>query len=215
MDYNKYKNNGWGLSKPAFQELYKIITTELKCDDLNIIEFGSGKSTDFLVDVSLSLMNKKNINILSFDNDKKHMYKPKKTYDFLDLKLKNLLECSDNHYEKMFKEKKYIRLGMNIKNSQPSTRQKNCFYDINQSDLKHNYNLVILDGPNGNGRNIGFLHLKEHLINGSYVLIDDYTHYDFVDRFLSIFDAVEVFKTTNGREDKWNKGGDFIIFKIK
>ena len=65
-----------------------------------------------------------------------------------------------------------------------------------------------------------------------YVLIDDFTHYDFVDRFRTIFEAKEIFKNTMipitkkdkwiskfsskkfNELSKWERGGDYIIFQI-
>jgi hypothetical protein len=52
------------------------------------------------------------------------------------------------------------------------------------------------------------------LQNGSYVLIDDFTHYDFIDRFKSLYTAEEVFKCEAGMTNQWENGGDFIIYRL-
>lgn len=68
---------------------------------------------------------------------------------------------------------------------------------------------------NGNGRNFAFLYLQNHLKSGSYIFIDDHTHYDFVERFLSIYNAEVYFENIdNSIGNKWTTGGNFIIYKI-
>jgi hypothetical protein len=205
MDINKYKNDGWGISKLGFKKIHEIILNYPE-KDINCVEFGSGISTE-LVD--------KNINILSFDNDKQYMYKPKQDYDFLEIKFRELVECDDAHYNSMFDEKTYKRLGMHIKTSPLTTRQKNNFYDIQPNDLDKKYDFVLLDGPNGNGRNLAYLHLINKLNSGAYVFVDDHTHYDFVDKLKFIFDVEEIFTNVNNEKPKWTKGGDFAIFRVK
>jgi len=212
INLEAYKNDGWGLSKLAFKKIYEIIADNF-CPLFRIIEFGSGISTQFLVDCALEFTDRE-FQILSFDNDPEYMYKSSQSYEFFNILLRNLLECDDRQYEFMFQNKKYSRELMHDKMSPLTTRQKNNFYDIRNEDINGCYDLMILDGPNGNGRNIGFLHMIDHLKAGSCVLIDDFTHYDFVARFKSIYPAEEIFRHEGGMSDQWNNGGDFIIFRL-
>lgn len=212
INFEAYRNDGWGLSRLAFQQIYGIIATNKK-SPFRIIEFGSGISTQFLVDCALRNASKK-IEILSFDNDPEYIFKPKDNYDFLKILLRNLLECDDEQYNHMFSEKKYLRELMHCKHSPLSTKQKNNFYDIRDGDITGYYDLMILDGPNGNGRNIAFLHMNNHLQKGSYVLIDDFTHYDFIERFKSLYTAKEVYRCEAGMTNQWENGGDFIIYRL-
>ena len=55
--------------------------------------------------------------------------------------------------------------------------------------MPENIDLVVLDGPNGNGRSISFLHLKDKLSKKSFILIDDSDHYDFVERCKQVLNA--------------------------
>lgn len=203
MDYNKYKNDGWGLSELTLKKISEIVD-KIDNTTIKVVEFGSGLSTQFLVD--LDSEHKKDIIITSFDNDPNYAYKG----GGVNLLMRNLIECTDDNYEKMFNEKKYNINYMKPKTSPLSTRQKNNFYDIKEGDLSGEYDLMILDGPNGNGRNLSFLHMDGYLKSGSYVLIDDYHHYDFVDKFFTIFDGELVFENNNR-----DNGGEFIIYKIK
>jgi hypothetical protein len=206
MDYNKYKNDGWGLSELAFKKLYEIINSKNE-DTIRVIEFGSGISTMFFVDLDKEL--NKDILVTTFDNDPNYAYKVNDG-DNVILHMRELVECSDDDYNSMFENKGYNKSYMKPKISPLTTRQKNNFYDIKEGDLNFWYDIMVLDGPNGNGRNISFLHMKEHLKSGSYVLIDDYHHYDFVDKFLHMFNAEKVFE----HNDRKN-GGEFVIYKVK
>jgi hypothetical protein len=65
--------------------------------------------------------------------------------------------------------------------------QKNVFYDIKDEQLPDVIDIMIVDGPHGNGRSIAFLHGINRLKSGSYVVIDDYNHYDFIEKFEKLF----------------------------
>ena len=205
MEYIKYKTDGWGLSELAMRKIREVIDG-IDNTTIKVVEFGSGKSTEFLID--LDVEHKKDILITSFDNDPNYAYKTKEG-DGVDLHIRHLVECNDSEFESMFNEKKYDKELMVTKKSPLTTRQKNNFYDIKEGDLNGYYDLMILDGPNGNGRNISFLHMKRHLRTGGYVLIDDFNHYDFVDRFLEIFNGKLIFEHNNR-----TNGGQFVIYKI-
>jgi hypothetical protein len=201
MNYDKYKNDGWGLSKMALIKIKEVLASMNK-SSINIIEFGSGKSTEFLRD--LNKETDVDLLITTFDNDTKYAFKTKDG-DNVNLIMRDLVECTDSDHNSMFANKTFNRLAMKPKTSKLTTRQKNNFYNVQDGDIQGVYDLMILDGPNGNGRDISFLHMKEHLIKDSFVFIDDYTHYDFVDKFLTIFDGELVFAD----DDK------YVIYKVK
>ena len=211
MNFEKYKNDGWGLSRQQFTQLEEIIKTSTK-DELRVAEFGSGKSTEFLVDIVLE--NIKKLYIVSFDDNPHYAYKNEGNHEFLDLLIRDLLECTDESYEKMFKDKKLDKSLLYAKKTPLTSRQKNNFYEVKDGDLTGIYDLMILDGPNGNGRNVSYLHMVNHLDVGSVVLIDDYTHYDFVEKFSLFFDFEVLHESNNGGVDQWNTGGIYKILKI-
>ena len=98
-EYNYYSNGGGGLCKPTLEWIYNIIKNN---NIKNIIEFGSGKSTEFLIDVRKEL--NLNYNIDSFDNDENYCYNGD-NHDFLNLQITDLLSCSDSDYNDMFENK--------------------------------------------------------------------------------------------------------------
>lgn len=207
MDLLKYKNDGWGISVLGFTKLLELIENRNE-KDLNVLEFGSGISTMFLSDVVRNKI--KNLKITSFDNDVNYGYKKKDDEDYVNLLIRNLVECNDVDYKKQFLNKTYDKSLMKIKTSDLNPTQKNNFYDIKNDDLKGIYDIIILDGPNGNGRNFSFLHIQNHVKKGSVIFIDDYNHYDFLETCQNIFNTEIIFQHTEGI------GSDnFVIVKIK
>ena len=100
MEYIKYKTDGWGLSELAMRKIREVIDGIDKTT-IKVVEFGSGKSTEFLID--LDVEHKKDILITSFDNDPNYAYKTKEG-DGVDLHIRPLVECNDSEFELMFNE---------------------------------------------------------------------------------------------------------------
>ena len=209
LDTEKYKNDGWGLSKKEFDLLYDELLN-VGDSTFNVVEFGSGRSTEFLIDVKNVLIARK-LKIYSFDDSKEYAYKGQ--HKDLILNIVPLVDTEDSTFEEMFVNKKYERLKMRDKLTPVHTRQKNTFYKIDQSQLPETIDLLIVDGPHGNGRSLAYLHCMDKLKNGSLVLIDDASHYPFYDH-LKMLCSTEIIYEQHIRENKWENGGDFILCKI-
>lgn len=193
LNLDKYNNDGWGLSRAAFSALQKAMDT---LPEIRAIEFGSGFSSQFLLDYANSTQ--KVLHLDSFDNDEKFKH-PSAT-------LVKLLTCSQKNYKAMF-EKGEINWDLFRKRWwKPKTRQKNCFYDLRNYPLKSNYNIAIVDGPHGNGRNFAYLILKNRMNNG-FILIDDFNHYDFVETASTLFELEEIERIESSRDN-------FALMKI-
>ena len=183
MNYESYWLDGMGLHSSQLKHLEKII---IENGIKTIVEFGSGNSTKFFVD----LREEKNLNykIYSFDNYKHYAYK--ETHDFLKLNISEIINCSDESFNEMFETKNYNKEKfVNCQTEKDNFRVENSFYDITSDDLPDNIDLVLLDGPNGNGRSISFLHLQNKLSEKSFILIDDSDHHDFIERCKQVLDA--------------------------
>jgi hypothetical protein len=209
MDLIKYRNDGWGISELGFIKLLELIKNN-DSYELKVLEFGSGISTMFLSDIVIN--NIKKLKITSLDNDINYMYKKSDNEDYIKLLVRGLVECDDINYIKQLNDKKYDKSLMHKKTSILTPTQKNNFYDIQEDDLVGVYDVVILDGPNGNGRNLAFLHLQKHVKEGTIIFIDDYNHYDFLERCQNLFNTEIIFKHTEG---VGNGKDNFVIVKIK
>ena len=125
MNLQKYKNDGWGLSEKAFQNIFDILNN--MNPPINIIDFGSGHSTEFLYDYKIKT--KKDIYIDSFDDSKEYMH-PKAT-------LVPLIECTNKDFDKMISRKEFLPNLFKLKTTPITTRQKNCFYDLSNIFYKY------------------------------------------------------------------------------
>lgn len=193
LDFEKYRNTGWGLSVEAFKALSDAMDT---LPNISAIEFGSGVSTEFLMDYAADA--EKELQFDSFDNDKKYKH-PKAVLSYL-------VECKDKDYEEMFRQKEINWGAFKKRFWRPKTRQKNCFYNVKDYPLKENYNLAIVDGPHGNGRNIAYLLLKDKMQSG-FILIDDFNHYDFVERASNLFNLEEICRVESPKDN-------FVLMKV-
>ncbi len=181
-DFDKVYRNGWGLHPETSKFIIKIID-KIK----NVVEFGSGGSTKLLLDIKEMLGYVFHLD--SFDHNEKFAFKAEKNHENFNLNIRHLVKYEEAIYKQMFLDKKISNEKTNVIDDIFNTRLVNCFYDIKDGDLKEEYDLVILDGPNGNGRNIAYLHLIEKLKPGTIVIIDDFDHYDFVEKCQYMFDV--------------------------
>ena len=182
MKYDSYWLDGMGLHSSQIEKLFDILMDDVK----KVVEFGSGNSTQFLVDVRKE--HGLNFQIHSFDHHPTYCYKGQ--HAFLKSHRRDLVQCSDICFEDMFGSGEYDeKCFVNRQDEIDNFSARNCFYDINEKYLPDDIDLVILDGPNGNGRSIAFLHLKNKLSKGAYILIDDSDHYDFIERCKQVLDV--------------------------
>lgn len=223
MDLSNYANDGMGMSKTAFRKIYDILESK---EEWNIIEFGSGISTRFFVDYKL--YSKKNIYINSYDDNPKYSYQNTNNYTFVDLNIAKLIQFDTDHFNNMMNNKKYNHFPWKYYqpphiNHPKYWRPRNIFYEIEKLDDKK-YDIALVDGPHGNGRNIAYLHLIDKLNPNAYIIIDDITatdddfHYDFIPNLKKIFDVNEIYThkyTSKNNYDEWENGGNFAIYQLK
>ena len=193
INFEKYSNDGWGLSAKAFSAMQQALDT---IPEIRAIEFGSGFSTQFLLDYAE--ISNKSLEIDSFDNDEKYKH-PEAT-------LARLITCSAKNYQAMFSQGEINWSLFRKRWWKPKSRQKNCFYDLSNYALKNDYNFAVVDGPHGNGRNFAYLLLKDRMKDG-YILIDDFNHYDFVETASSIFELDELVRVEEQRDN-------FVLLKV-
>lgn len=207
IDYKSYWFNGMGLHEIQLKYLEKIIKEN---NIKNIIEFGSGGSTKFFCD----LREKENLKykIISFDHNEQYSYNKK--HPFLSLHIRDLIKCSDEDFNLMFSEKEYNRNKfINCQTEKDNFRVKNAFYDLQKNDIScDKVDLVILDGPNGNGRSLSFLHLKDKILENCFILIDDSDHYDFIEKCKEVFDCEII---VHGKHPEIHPLFNYAILKVK
>jgi hypothetical protein len=193
VNFDKYIYNGWGLSKSALIKLKEIIEEyNLK----RVIEFGSGQSTWFLNDIG--------IDYISFDDNINYSAKLDNVI------IRNLIQLNDGTFNDTITNKiNYLDICENQQRVVSThTRQGNCFYRFESNDITGEFDLVIIDGPHGNGRSIAFNVIKPFLSNRAFILVDDYNHYPFIEHLKNTFPNATLHYSHNVDKDS------FEIYKI-
>lgn len=188
----KYNPTPYSLTTEGINCIVKILKKENITD---ILEFGSGRSTDYLAELGY--------NVYSFDDDAKYASKNK------NVQIAELAALDDKDYRDVIEGRVDFFDLVVTPTSRRSSRQSNCFYMIDNESIKQKFSFVIIDGPNGNGRSIAFNVIKDKINTPCYVFIDDFFHYPFVDDFKRCFPkSTEVAKVVESNI----KG--FAIYKI-
>jgi len=193
--YNgKYFLEGMGFHRTQIKDLKKLLNSDVN----NIVEFGSGKSTEFL----LTYRKIKNLNyhIYSFDHNPEYSFSQNQQESNFVLNFRPLIKFSETEFLLMFKNKKLSNKFNLVKKEKINDfKIENAFYKLDEKDLPSVVDFVILDGPNGNGRSIAFLHLYKKLKNGAVIFIDDVDHYDYLIKLEHLFNF-EILKYSNNKK---------------
>ena len=222
LDIENYRNTGIGLSRNCFINIKKILDNMDNIDNINILEFGSGNSTNFFVDYKL--YTNKNIYIDSFDDSHKYCYKNTNNYNFVNINICQIITCSESDFNNMFSEKTYNHNVFKKYEHIPGAnlwRPRNCFYDLSKIDFNKKYDIVVIDGPHGNGRNIAYLHIKNILNPNAFIIVDDYNardnefDYKFIEYLKEILPVKEIYTHTyKSHGDEWENGGNFALYQL-
>jgi hypothetical protein len=181
----------WSLS---YESILCIAELVLWQNIRSIIEFGAGFSTIALSEYLRQVAPETQID--SFEHQKKYVqhmqeYLPEKTKTILHCT--NLMQLEDEVYERLFDAPDpcgdFHDLAVLVPESRiHETRLKNVFYDFDfRSFGTECIDLIILDGPNGNGRSLAFPFLKKAIRLPGWVLIDDYLDYPFLECLQQVF----------------------------
>ena len=222
MDLNKYYNNGVGMTKPSLDDIINVLDSYDR--PISILEFGSGFSTEFFIDYIKKRGDTSRI--VSFDNDKRYAYKPKDDDTCLKMCIRDLISCKDDDFNKcvsdgMFDKSVFSRHISLPTNHPKYWRQRNLFYNIQDGDISGIFDFILLDGPNGNGRNLAYSIISDNVMPGSHIMIDDCNSrdndydYKFRENLESLYNVNKIKEHIyNKRVNVWEKGGNYCLYKF-
>jgi hypothetical protein len=152
-----------------------------------VLEFGSGRSTKFIESELLRAGGRGRL--ISYDHDLTYAYIPKT--GFSEVRIRALATWKDQRSFDLLFSAGWTRPVYPVTLSEGMEfRARNTFYEIMDDDLENVFpDLVILDGPNGNGRSAAFPLLVDNLKPGSRILIDDLDHYDFKEKMQQVLNV--------------------------
>ena len=117
--------------------------------------------------------------------------------DYLDLSKKNVdiinesngyIKFGESYMNKMFYTKKFDKEQL-----QQSRHSLGLIaYDVPEKILKNNYDMVLLFGPDNNGRDIMMLQIMNRLKPGAYIMVNKEEKYN-VENLKKLFKLKEVF----------------------
>lgn len=149
-----------------------------------VADFNSGYLTDFIIEIKKKF--KLNLYLDSFTNIFSNQNKLDPQHNIFK---RQLLTCSDESYKNMFRLKKYNSNFMVKSQQNPNKRMINVFFDIKPKDLRTYYDLIIITGPNGNGRDIAFLHIQNKIKPNGFILLNELDKYISIETMNSFFNT--------------------------
>jgi len=192
VNAEKYRAwDGWSLTQESITYIAKLI---LEKKIKRIIEFGAGYSTIVLAEFIRQVSPQ--VEIDSFEHQKEFEKKIRKFLPEVDINFhfERLLQVDDKTFLRLFNShhpfEEFFDNAKEVPYSQlQETRLKNTFYGYDFRAWKSkSIDLIILDGPNGNGRSLAFPFLKEKIKLPGWLLIDDYLDYPFLDDLNKVFE---------------------------
>jgi len=199
----RVKHTGWCISKRALRLLVANLPESIQ----DVTEFGAGYSTLYLA--KLFELRNKALRITSFEHQQAFFDRLKaalRSFPEVRLISPGLKQLSDEEYEALFSSRQpatdYHELGVPVpRQLYAQTRLHNVFYDGDLCQhICHETALVILDGPNGNGRSIVFPLLKGLVPVPFWCFMDDITHHPYMEELARVFNYETVFLENFGHD---------------
>lgn len=163
----KFWSHGMGLHKLQTDALTEAIS-EFECP--KIIEFGSGRSTEFFSGLCVPF------EMISFDHDERFCYSGQDPR--ISLRLVDLRQWDEETFESILLTGDFEATGSE-RIPKHNFRDQRVFYDLSSIAFTPPYDLALLDGPNGSGRLLGCAVLSRLVAVGSLIMLDDVHHFNF------------------------------------
>jgi hypothetical protein len=201
---NGFGFGDWALSKSALRALLNQLHNHRRLTDpLTIVECGGGQSTVFF----RSLIRNRVLHpsaIHTFEHDlswaqaliAKVGDTPNMFVHYYPLKVISDYEWEQLFYDPLHAMDKWGKMGFLVPQSENANLQiHNAFYNLVPEVVASlgPIDIMIMDGPHGNGRTISCpLLFKQLRPYSSFILIDDFDHYPFLDDLASVFQFREL-----------------------
>jgi len=181
----------WSLSYHSMLVIAALIIRE---DIKHVVEFGAGYSTIALVEFC-----RQTTSSLRWDSFEHQEDFAKRIREHLPLDERYhlhtppLVQVSDQNFMDLFSIADPVGYFLSVMarvsdEKLLDTRLRNCFYGFDfRYFLGHEFDLVVIDGPSGNGRSLAFPLLRNVLRLPTWLLLDDFAHYPYVQDLARVF----------------------------
>ncbi|QGQ96505.1 hypothetical protein EHS13_17240 [Paenibacillus psychroresistens] len=201
---------GWNpdndsISRSAFIHLLRRL--EKSNDEIRIVQLGGGQAIWVWNSLhELNLLPIKTTIIEHHPARASQLIQNAEAMTGIDVHWSCLKQLTDEEREDLFNNpaeanEKCGRLGKYVKTDQYDHYQiRNAFYgELSQfTFLNESIDVLIVDGPHGNGRSLVFTWLYLKLKENALILIDDFNHYPFVADLERLFSYEELHRDTWG-----------------
>lgn len=203
---------GWALSKSCLRFLLGSmdparITDHQYC----VVELGGGQSTLFWKEICNKFHG---VTVITWEHNQQfiEILNGKVTGSSICVENRKLQQYTDEDWDKIFSCCCLKDLDSALISSRPldlpmreycNTRVHNVFYDISNICIPTGkIDLLVVDGPHGNGRSLAFAALAKYMKQETLIVIDDVSHYPFLE-MLSKFINFKILYTSFSLNKQW------------
>ncbi|WP_238535156.1 class I SAM-dependent methyltransferase [Fictibacillus macauensis] len=168
-----------------------------------VVELGGGRSTvywKYLMEKGVFLGN---VTTITHDSEWGYALKLKTaTVDAIHIVYDSLSTVTEERKEAIFISDDPLTLWKKSVTALPFEQRhhytvRNAFYTKLPAVLQEQpIDVLLLDGPHGNGRSLAFPLFRHVLQRGTLVLIDDFHHYPFLEDLKKVYTCKELYKET-------------------
>lgn len=202
-----YPFDPMSLSKSALVRLCRQLDHS---KEWNILELGGGQSTLFWSALDELNLLKLTVTTLEHDSGWTADLRGRVRSDRVHVSAQQLKQINDEEWERIFADpdgalERWQQSGAAVPKEQYKNYTiHNAFYcDLHQAGLAaQSVDVLIVDGPHGNGRGLAFPLLATVLKPDAWVLIDDFDHYPFLECLERVFRHEELIREIAGRK-RW------------
>lgn len=202
---------GWALSQSSLRFLIASIDQQELMSDFCVVELGGGQSTLFWKELSEFFPG---VKVVTWEHNQEFIdtLKSKIIGSGVRLESRKLQQYSNADWEKIFSSRGLDNISKALTVSCPTdlplseycnTRVQNVFYSIDDIKIsKNKIDVLVIDGPHGNGRSLAFPAFVKYFRTGTLILIDDVSHYSFLE-MLSKFVKFQILHTSFSLKKQW------------
>ncbi|MCQ6559692.1 class I SAM-dependent methyltransferase [Paenibacillus mendelii] len=179
------------ISKSALVHLARRLEPGEGGQAVKLLELGGGQSTMFLS--SLHRLGLLPLQVMTLEHQPSWAsdLQSRADPDCVTIMRQTLKQITDEEWERVFAHpdqsaRLWSKIGSPVRDSlYGHYTLRNAFYSEAHDNVpgRGTIDAMIIDGPHGNGRSLAFPLFVSALKQGAYVLIDDFDHYPFSERF--------------------------------
>lgn len=208
---------GWALSLSSLRSLLANIDHPQLTGECCVLELGGGQSTLFWKELSELFPG---LTVITWEHNQQFvdMLNNRVAGSSIRIEYRKLQQYSDAEWQKIFSCCNAKDIENTLTTAHPSdlsiseycnTRAHNVFYNLENIKIPNGkINILVVDGPHGNGRSLAFAAFAKYFMEGTIILIDDVSHYPFLE-MLSKFVTFRILSTSFSLNKQW------IIVKVE